>query len=92
MTRGRLNPPPPPPSTRAHHHYYKDVSHLNTVDVYRVLQLFDVTDPCLQHAIKKLLCAGGRGAKDAEKDVNEAIDSCARYLDMRAEDHHANPG
>ena len=31
-----------------HSHYYKDVSNLNLIDVYRVLDLFEVTDPCLQ--------------------------------------------
>lgn len=28
-----------------HPHYYKDVRHLQTIDVYRVLHLFNVTDP-----------------------------------------------
>ena len=41
-------------------HYQKSVEHLNWIDVYRVLVLFGVTNPCLQHAIKKLLCAGQR--------------------------------
>lgn len=39
-----------------HEHYFKNVEHLKTVDVYRVLDLFNVTNPCVQHAIKKLLC------------------------------------
>lgn len=71
-------------------HYYKDVKHLDAVDVYRVLELFNVTDPCLQHAIKKLLCAGNRGAKDEERDVEEAIDTLGRYLDMRVEEELKN--
>lgn len=70
-----------------HNHYFKDVRHLQTVDVYRVLSLFAVTDPCIQHAVKKLLVAGGRGAgKDIDRDIQEAIDSLARYQQMRAED------
>jgi hypothetical protein len=69
-----------------HKHYYKDVSHLDTVDVYRVLQLFEVSDPCIQHAIKKLLVSGNRGYKDKTKDISEAIDSCNRYLEMAIED------
>jgi hypothetical protein len=69
-----------------HNHYFKKVTHLDGVDVYRVLELFEVTDPCLQHAIKKLLCAGERGAKDIEQDVQEAIDSLERWKDMRRED------
>ena len=74
-------------STRPHGHYYKPVAHLDHVDVYRVLDLFGVADPCLQHAIKKLLVAGGRGAgKDIRQDVKEAIDSLQRWQEMRAED------
>jgi hypothetical protein len=67
-------------------HYFKDVSNLTHVDIYRVLALWNVTDPCLQHSIKKLLVAGGRGAKDEEKDVQEAIDSLLRWQAMRKED------
>ena len=67
-------------------HYFKPVGHLETIDVYRVLDLFHVADPCLQHAVKKLLVAGGRGHKDAEKDVAEAIDALERWQEMRAED------
>lgn len=70
-----------------HSHYHKSVAHLDSIDVYRVLALFNVTDPCLQHAVKKLLVAGGRGAgKDAAKDVQEAIDSLTRWQEMRTED------
>ena len=69
-----------------HNHYFKKTVHLDAVDVYRVLELFNVTDPCLQHAIKKLLCAGGRGAKDIEQDVQEAMDTLERYQDMCRED------
>ena len=69
-----------------HNHYYKDTSYLDGIDVYRVLSLYEVTDPCLQHAIKKLLCAGQRGGKDMEQDVQEAIDSLERWKDMRRED------
>lgn len=72
---------------RKHGHYFKPVSGLAHVDVYRALELFGVTDPCLQHAIKKLLVAGGRGAgKDIRQDVAEAIDSLRRWQEMRAED------
>lgn len=77
---------------KQHSHYYKDVEHLNSIDVYRVLDLFEVTDPCIAHAIKKLLAAGVRGAgKDQLQDVSEAIDSLNRYLQMQLENekqHH----
>ncbi len=67
-------------------HYFKDVAHLETVDVYRVLSLFKVNDACIQHAIKKLLCAGDRGDKSMIKDITEARDSLNRHLEMLNED------
>ena len=71
-----------------HSHYFKNVSHLETIDVYRVLQLFDVTNPCIQHAIKKLLVAGNRGGgKNQQQDLKEAIDSINRAIDMMHEDY-----
>lgn len=74
-------------STEAKHcHYSKDVSRLKSVDVYRILMLYEVSDPCLQHAIKKLLCAGVRGIKDRAKDIQEAIDSLTRWQAIRQED------
>jgi MarR-like DNA-binding transcriptional regulator SgrR of sgrS sRNA len=69
-----------------HNHYFKSTVHLDAVDVYRVLELFEVTNPCLQHAVKKLLCAGDRGAKDMEQDVQEAMDTLERWQDMCRED------
>lgn len=71
-----------------HPHYYKNVAHLQDIDAYRVLERFGVTDPSIQHAVKKLLVAGGRGAgKDQDQDVQEAIDSLTRFQEMRAEDN-----
>lgn len=71
-----------------HKHYYKSVKHLNHIDVYRVLDLYEVNNPCLQHAIKKLLVAGGRGSKDKLDDIQEAIDSLERFKDMRKENSY----
>ncbi len=71
---------------RKHSHYFKACP-FDHVDVYRVLALFNVTDPCIQHAVKKLLVAGGRGAgKDIGRDVQEAIDTMTRWQEMRAEE------
>lgn len=67
-------------------HYFKNVEHLKFIDVYRVLELFDITDHSIGHAIKKLLCSGKRGAKDKKQDVQEAISSLLRYLEMQTED------
>ena len=58
---------------------YGDSSH---VDVYDVLQAFEVTCPATQHAIKKLLCSGLRGHKDAETDLLEAKESINRAIEL----------
>lgn len=66
--------------------YFKDVSKLKSVDVYRVLVLFDVRSHAVGHAIKKLLCAGKRGAKDYRQDLIEAKASIDRELAMMDEE------
>lgn len=69
-----------------YNHYIKDVSHLNKIDIYRVCDLYGVNNAAVAHAIKKLLCSGVRGYKDASQDINEAIDSLKRALEMIVED------
>ena len=54
----------------------------NKIDVYAVLLAFDVRCPARQHAIKKLLCSGLRGDKDAVQDIAEARDACERALQL----------
>lgn len=58
--------------------YSKNVKDYETIDVYDVITLFEVTNPALQHALKKVLMAGKRGSKDFEKDCKEAIESIER--------------
>lgn len=53
-----------------------------TVDVYDVLKGFEVTDPALQHLIKKALCAGLRGHKTTSQDLQDIIDSAKRALEL----------
>lgn len=65
-----------------HNHYFKDVSNLDVVDVYQVLKLFNVTDPCLQHIVKKALCAGERGHKDFSRDLQDIFDTAKRALEI----------
>lgn len=65
-----------------HSHYKKDVSYLDSIDVYRVLDLFNVKSHAIGHAVKKLLCSGQRGVKDQKQDIQEAIDSLERELEM----------
>ena len=44
-----------------HQHYKKDVRHLDYIDVYRIIDLYELHDPCFQHALKKILVPGARG-------------------------------
>ena len=71
-------------------HYFKNVDHLKDIDIYRVLKMWQVTDPCIQHAVKKLLVAGKRGNKVMSIDVKEAIVALERFIQMLDED--ATPG
>ena len=68
-----------------HNHYFKPCPY-DTLDVYRVINIFGVTDPCIQHALKKLLCSGVRGYKDQSKDIQDVIDTLERWKEMRYED------
>lgn len=70
-----------------HSHYHKDVSDYDTIDIYAVCKIFDVQDTsgCLQHAIKKLLVTGKRGHKDRKTDIQNAIDTLNRLLELEHE-------
>jgi len=68
-----------------HQHYKKDVRHLDYIDVYRIIDLYELHDPCFQHALKKILVPGARGHKDLIKDINDIIDTMKRKLEMIAE-------
>ena len=69
---------------RKHLHYFKDVSNIDEIDVYAVLKLFDVTDPCLQHIVKKALCAGKRGHKDMMEDLQNIVDTAIRAVELNS--------
>ena len=67
--------------------YFRDIKHLDKIDIYRLLDLFGVTDHALGHAIKKLVLAGVRtGGKPSFKDIAEARDTLNRKLEMLQED------
>lgn len=55
------------------------------IDVYRVLNIFEVHDHAIGHAVKKLLCAGKRGSKDKRQDIQEAISALERWKEMDEE-------
>ena len=69
---------------KKHRHYFKDVSNIAEIDVYAVLKLFEVTDPCLQHIVKKALCAGKRGHKDMMEDLQNIVDTAIRAVELNS--------
>lgn len=53
-----------------------------TIDVYDVLVAFNVTNPALQHLIKKALAVGQRGHKDKNEDLNDILASAKRAIEL----------
>lgn len=53
-----------------------------SVDVYDVLKAFDVNCPALQHLVKKALCAGIRGHKNLERDLQDIEESATRAIQL----------
>jgi len=58
------------------------------VDVYDVLVAFKVTDPAVQHAVKKLLAMGQRGHKDKMTDLKEAHWQLERAMQLEEYNAH----
>lgn len=52
------------------------------VDVYAVLEAFEVTCPARAHAIKKLLCCGTRGKGDAVADLMGVLAAVNRAVEL----------
>lgn len=71
--------------TKKHPHYHKPTNGAETVDVYWVLNAWQVDCHATGHAIKKLLNAGERGAKPKKQDLQEAIDSIKRAIELLEE-------
>ena len=53
---------------------------IGVVDVYSILAAYETGHPAIDHAIKKLLCAGERGVKSWGQDLREAIQAIERAL------------
>jgi hypothetical protein len=65
--------------------YMREIKSGVWIDVYDVLRAFAVTDPCLQHLLKKALAVGQRGHKDAAEDYKDIVDSAVRAQEMNKE-------
>jgi len=67
---------------RMKHNKYQRLVKGQWVDVYDILVAFDVTNPALQHLIKKALMPGGRGHKTREEDLREILASAKRAIKL----------
>ena len=71
-------------SPSKHNHYYIDVSDVEEVDFYEIALRYNVTDPCIQHILKKCLAVGDRGHKDFHTDLKDIHDTAVRALRIHA--------
>lgn len=62
--------------------YHREIKKGVMVDVYDVLSAFEVANPAMQHALKKMLAPGKRGAKSTIQDMKEAIQSIERAIEL----------
>ncbi len=76
-----LNPPSPGKDQQEFtgNKYHRKIIGLDgvvtTTDIYRFITAFDIKEPGLQHALKKIACAGIRGKNSFDDDLKEAIDA-----------------
>ena len=69
-------------------HYHKNGTSKVYVDVYRVIELFDVKDHAIGHAIKNCCAVVNAAQKTKHKTLQEAISSLLRYLEMQTENEN----
>ena len=69
-----------------HSHYYVNVENYDEIDFYRIAVLYKITDPCVQHILKKALAPGGRGVKSLAHDMENIRDTAIRWLELNEED------
>lgn len=73
-----------PPATGDYPQYTKTIKGIR-IDPYRICKMYGITDPAVQHALKKLLRAGKDHLTFVE-DITEARDSLNRAIEMVGED------
>lgn len=66
--------------TRENNHYFIDVSDVDEIDFYEIAKRYKVTDPAVQHILKKCLAVGSRGHKDLETDLKDILKTAKRAL------------
>lgn len=68
--------------TVTYNKYLREIKPGVWVDIYDVLKAWDVTNPALQHLIKKAAQPGERGHKTREQDLQDIIDSAIRAKEL----------
>lgn len=64
--------------------YQREIKPGVWVDIYDVIKAWNVTNPALQHLLKKACQPGGRGHKSLEQDLQDIIDSAIRAKELEA--------
>lgn len=62
--------------------YHREIAPGVWVDVYDVLNAWGVTNPALQHLIKKALAPGERGHKTLDQDMRDILASAKRAQEL----------
>ena len=73
------------PSTNKYHRTIHDINGIKMdglIDVYSVIQAFNISNPAQQHLVKKALCAGLRGKGDFEQDMTECHQAIDRAISL----------
>ena len=61
---------------------YHRICNKNVIDIYDVMDMYDVASQPVGHAIKKLLMSGQRGYKDKVQDLEEALQAIQRAIEL----------
>lgn len=67
---------------QTHSKYHREIKPGVFVDVYDVLNAWQVQNPALQHLIKKALQPGARGHKTREQDLADILASAIRAKEL----------
>ena len=62
-------------------YFYKGIK----LDPYRIIEVYKITHPAHQQAVKKILRAGA-SIKDLNQDINETIEALQRWKEMILEE------
>ena len=70
-----------PANVKKYPHYFMPVGNATHIDLHDICDWLGVSS-VIGHAIKKLACAGKRGAKSEKQDLQEAIDCINRRIEV----------